>query len=247
MIVTLFFIIKRIMPAQLRTLQKRLKSTRNTVAGFTLIETIITIVIVAFVVTMIIVYFGKGILHSSDPIARLNSEALLAKAMEKITLQYTRYQHWRPGTNYAAAGIVLPTTPNHNGYLYTTIAGGTSGANEPYWSITSPGTTPDGTVSWQWAASCAPDLTGACAGANGCNCPAGLQAAIGTEGGTGNSTFGNFIVIQNHFIKFDSGGNEVSLAGNTTDPYYGLFLKVTIGPPTNALTSQTLSTMFVLR
>ncbi len=216
-------------------------------SGFTLIETIITIVIVAIVVTMIVTYFGKGIIHSSDPITSLNSEELLAQVMEKITLQYTQYQHWRPGTNYAATSIVLPTTPNHNGYLYTTTAGGTSGANEPYWSVTAPGNTTDGTVTWKWAASCAPDLAGTCNGAVGCNCPTGLQAVIGAEGGAGNSTFGNFIVIQNHFIKFNSGGNEVSLAGNTTDPYYGSFLKVTISPPANALTSQTLATMFVLR
>ncbi len=216
-------------------------------SGFTLIETIITIVIVAFVVTMLMVYFGNGIIHSSDPIARLNAEANLAQVMEKITLQYTQYPHWRPNTTYPANSVVLPTTPNHNGYLYTTTGGVTSGSVEPYWSLTAPGTTSDNGFTWKWATSCAPDLAGTCTGAVGCTCPSGLQALIGAEGGTGNSTFGNFNVTQNRFIKFDSGGNEVSLAGNTSDQLYGRFLKVTIGPPANAPISQTVTTLFVLR
>ena len=218
-------------------------------SGFTLIEIIITIVIVAFVVTITMVYFGKGIIHSSDPIVSLQTEANLAQVMEKITLQYTQYPHWRPTTYYAANSSILPTTPQHNGYLYTTTTGGTSGSTEPGWSIQAPGTTSEvpngGTVIWQWAASCAPDLTGTCAGAVGCTCPSGMQALIGAEGATGNSTFGNFNVKQNHFIKFDSSGNEVSLAGNTTDPLYGRILKVTIGPPANAYISQTVATLFV--
>jgi prepilin-type N-terminal cleavage/methylation domain-containing protein len=222
-------------------------------SGFTLVEIIITIVIVAFVVTMIMVYFGTGITHSSDPIARLNSEALLAQVMEKITLQYTQYPRWQPNTNYPANSMVIPATPiTRNGYLYTTTAGGRSGSVEPLWNATTPpGTSPltgtDGTVTWIWAASCAPDLDGTCPNtlaannSHNCNCPTGLQALIGTEGGTGNSTFGNFGVIQNHFITFNSAGNEVAV--NYTTP----FLKVTIGPPANTLTSQQLATLFVRR
>ncbi len=228
-------------------------------SGFTIIESIIALIIVAIVVVMILTYFGNGIIHSSDPIARLQTEASVAQVMEKITTYYSQYPRWQPNHSYTAnISIVIPTSPNRTGYLYKATSTGTSGSTEPSWSTISPGTTPnDGTVTWVWAKiggatvpSCAPDLAGLCPGTTygtttNCTCPTpSLQSLIGTEGTVVNTQFGSYYVFQNHFIKFDSGGNEVP-AGSTTDPAYGRFLKVTIGP--NAGSKQTVAALFVLR
>ena len=226
-------------------------------SGFTIIESIIALVIVAIVVVMILSYFGNGIIHSSDPIARLQTEAGVAQVMEKITTYYSQYPRWKPNQTYNTVNyMVIPTSPNRTGYLYMVTATGTSGSTEPSWSTISPGTTTDGTVTWKWAKyvgaplpSCAPDLAGTCPGTiygttQNCTCPSGLGSLIGTENATVNTQFGSYYVFQNHFITFSSGGNEIPV-GSTTDPAYGRFLKVTIG--LNSSSKQTVAALFVLR
>lgn len=107
--------------------------TNHTESGFTLIEVIVTFVLVAFAAAMMVTYFGTAYRQSSNPFIRLNKAATLSKVMETISAQYNQYPHWRPNTTYLANAIVLPTTPNRTGMLYQTASGGTSAATEPNW------------------------------------------------------------------------------------------------------------------
>ena len=119
-------------------------------SGFTLIEVIITIVIVAVVAAMMTSYFGTSITQSSIPIFRLNAVASLNEILEKISAQYGQYPRWKPNTTYAAGTIIVPTTLNRNGFKYIT-GGGTSCSSpspcpEPTWPAA--GTVPDGSLTW---------------------------------------------------------------------------------------------------
>jgi prepilin-type N-terminal cleavage/methylation domain-containing protein len=122
--------------------------------GFTLIEVIITLVVIAIVAAMIAVYFGTSYTQSSVPISRLMSAGKLNQIMEKITGDYNNAPAtWSPGTAYTLSSstdpptVVLPTEANRNGYQYICTSPGTSGATEPAWRTDS---TPfsDGGVTW---------------------------------------------------------------------------------------------------
>ncbi len=207
--------------------------------GFTLVEVIVTIVVLAFVAGMMASYFGTAITQSSIPIARLNTAASLNQVLEKITAQYSRLSHWRPNTSYAAGTVILPSAPNSNGVQYICTSGGTSGANEPPWPVASGASVTDGGVAWQHNGN-APTLIE-------------LQTAIGVAGGGEdqdyNNAFGNYRAIQNRFIKFDAAGAEVNINGATGDPAYGRFLKVTIALRSDApnQTAEMRTTLFVRR
>ena len=69
--------------------------------GFTLIEVIVTLVVIAVVAAMIAVYFGTSYTQSSVPISRLMAAGNLNQIMEKITGDYNNAPTtWSPGTAY---------------------------------------------------------------------------------------------------------------------------------------------------
>ncbi|MFZ1981120.1 MAG: prepilin-type N-terminal cleavage/methylation domain-containing protein, partial [Smithella sp.] len=123
--------------------------------GFTLIEVIVTLVVVAVAAAMIAVYFGTSYTQSSVPISRLMAADNLNQIMEKITGDYNNAPAtWSPGTAYttstAPPTVVLPTEANRNGYQYICSIAGTSGTTEPNWALytTIGSTVPDGSVTW---------------------------------------------------------------------------------------------------
>jgi prepilin-type N-terminal cleavage/methylation domain-containing protein len=130
--------------------------------GFTLIEVIITLVVVAVVAAMIAIYFGTSYTQSSVPISRLMAAGKLNQIMEKITGDYNNEPAtWSPGTTYATTNsslgtalptVILPTEANRNGYRYICTGAGTSGATEPNWaSYTTIGSTvSDNGVTWTY-------------------------------------------------------------------------------------------------
>lgn len=205
-------------------------------AGFTLIEVIVTIVVLAFVTSMMASYFGTAITQSSAPIFRLNNTTSLNRIIENITAQGRQISHWLPNTSYAVDDVVVPTTPNLNGFKYRCTAQGTSGTTEPLWKIASGATVSDGApVTWAQNGN-APTLNE-------------LQTAIGAEGQDYNNVFGSYRVIQNRFIAFDGSNQEMNIDSTPTDPVYGRFLKVVIGFPLDApgRTAETRTALFVLR
>lgn len=127
----------------------------NLESGFTLIEVIITLVVVAMVAAMMVAYFGTSITQSSLPVIRLQSAGKLNQIMEKITADYnSEPATWSPSTMYSVGAntpaVILPTATNRNGYQYICTAVGTwtSGATEPAWPATIGATVNDGTVIW---------------------------------------------------------------------------------------------------
>lgn len=205
--------------------------------GFTIIEVIITIVVLGIVLAMMTPYFGTAISRSSEPISRLKTifnQTSAQKILEKITLNYTQNTHWHPGTVYAINDIVIPTTQNANGFQYICTTAGTSNATvpavEPLWPITVWGTFTESTgVAWRQNGA-VPMLTD-------------LQTNIVAH--TGDSFFGaNYIINQNEFIKFDPNTNT-ELTITSANPAYGRYLKVRITDLNSP--SSTRSSLFVLR
>jgi len=133
-----------------------MKTRKNNLeSGFTLIEVIITLVVVAVVAAMMVAYFGTSITQSSLPIARLKATGKLNQIMEKITADYNNAPAtWSPSTAYIVGvntpAFILPTATNRNGYQYICTAVGTwtSGATEPTWPTTIGATVNDGGVIW---------------------------------------------------------------------------------------------------
>ena len=113
--------------------------------GFTLIEIIITLTIIAVLATMIFMYFGKAFTESVTPIMRLKNAVSLQRVMENIRADYNIYPMWRSETEYASGAKVIPT--NFNGYYYSS-SGGKSGTSEPNWPLNSTGTVIDGDLTW---------------------------------------------------------------------------------------------------
>lgn len=121
--------------------------------GFTLIETILTLVMVAILGTMLFTYFGsKTFTSSANPIQWVKYAQSVHQVMEMITADYQGYPRWKPGTSYTTAGS--PVTPvSRNGYFYKNSGSCISGATEPAWTLPS-STTPwtaivtDNTCTW---------------------------------------------------------------------------------------------------
>lgn len=130
---------------------------KNHQAGFTLIEFIVALVLVAFIAAMVYTYFGNALTQSSVPIARLKQALNLQKVMENINTDYNRLNklnlryHWQPSTYYGLDAVVTPKTipasPN-GGHYYVNKKAGTSSTTEPTWQTS--GTLPaDGGVIWK--------------------------------------------------------------------------------------------------
>jgi prepilin-type N-terminal cleavage/methylation domain-containing protein len=222
--------------------------------GFTLIEVIVTLVVLAIVAAMLAGFFGTSITESSAPVFRLQAAYSLNQTLEKITAFYnsqsssqTQPPTWSGSTSYAKNDIVIPTVSN--GYQYICTKEGTSGTTEPAWS-TGNSAIDDNGIHWKnnGAAAAQTDIVV-------------LQTQIGAFGGGENQdytnkTFGgdpaavSYHLVENRFIKFDAGSNaEVNINDTPTDPLYGKYLKVTIKLPADAAnsTGETLSALFVSR
>jgi prepilin-type N-terminal cleavage/methylation domain-containing protein len=178
--------------------------------GFTLIEIIVTLVIVAVMGTMIYSYLGTAFSQSVTPVLQLQKYTDLHRAMENIRAAYQGNPKWRSGTAYALNAIVIPTNPN--GRYYTCTTAGTSGAAEPAWFQGGPYI--DNTVRWGVASS--PVVLTA------------LQTSIGAEGTDQDNAYGKYHVVTNRFILFNplTGVEQVDASGKNN------ILKVTVSNTT---------------
>jgi prepilin-type N-terminal cleavage/methylation domain-containing protein len=112
--------------------------------GFTLIEIIVTVIIVAILSAMILTFLSDSLVKSSDPIKWLKASSSLHKTMSNITADYNQYPKWKSSTNYSVGNRVIPVSMN--GRYYTCISSGQSGASEPNWSDDY--NVIDGSVNW---------------------------------------------------------------------------------------------------
>jgi prepilin-type N-terminal cleavage/methylation domain-containing protein len=214
--------------------------------GFTLIEIIVTLVIIAVMGTMTYTYFGQAFSESVNSISRLKNSTDLHKIMENITADYNKYPKWRSSSSYPVNTIVIPTNVNGRCYKIQTCTGSCqSSVSEPTtWPLTSAPTVNDGTITWELCTTVPP-----CSFSNGkvhdANSLLTLQSKIGTAdsslkdndyGGVSPTTRIKYYVTENKFIKFTATGNE-------TDDFSGAneILKVTIKNDTG----ETLTALFM--
>jgi prepilin-type N-terminal cleavage/methylation domain-containing protein len=185
----------------------RLKKTDRQQRGFTLIEVIVTILVVAIFASMMIVFFGSSLTESRVPISRLQKASALHQVMANITADYNKYPKWRGSTNYTAGTIVTPTV--RNGHYYTCTTAGVSSSTEPSWPLASGSTVNDGAAVWTENGS-VPALSV-------------LQASIGADGSDmKDNAYGKYYVVENKFIKFVSDTETDDTSGENK------LLKVTI-------------------
>jgi len=57
-------------------------------SGFTLLETIVTIVVAAILATLLVVFFNKSVTRSSDPLRWSEQEARIEQRMEEIVARF---------------------------------------------------------------------------------------------------------------------------------------------------------------
>ena len=161
-------------------------------SGFTLIEVIVAIVLVASLSGIMIVFLSDSLVKSSQSIGRLKKVAALNTVMANITQYYNKYPKWRSGTTYAPGDFVVPTKRNGKYYAYASLLVGTSGNNEPDWSSSPP--IPDGAVvTWIEGASFLPSLSALKDPGTG---------YIGAENTDQNNAYGKYHVEKNRCVNF---------------------------------------------
>ncbi len=168
-------------------------------SGFTLIEIIIIVVIVAFLGVMILMFLSKSLIDTGEPIRRLRQSSYLHKIMANITSDYNKYPKWRNSTSFPAGNYVVPTI--RNGHFYRS-GGGTSGSIEPSnWPTASAATVNDGGVTWTESGS--------------------LLTLSNLQTNINNKNYGTYDVVHNAFIEFPVGSDAETVGGSN-------ILKVTI-------------------
>ncbi|MEE9912532.1 MAG: prepilin-type N-terminal cleavage/methylation domain-containing protein [Deltaproteobacteria bacterium] len=215
--------------------------TERTSRGFTLIEVIIAIVVLAILCAMMVSIFGTSFYSSSSSVFNLKKSHELNTVMEKISAKYIETPRWRKSTTHASGTFILSTAAASNQGMFRS-GGGTSGTTEPSWNNISAGaTTTDGSITWTYVGP-SPELTA-------------LQTAIGTEGQDYGTLpdclngFGCYHVINNRFITFSGSKVEEACDSAATCLKYGQYLKVTIGFRSDdpGKTGETLTALFVRR
>ncbi|HVO65498.1 MAG TPA: prepilin-type N-terminal cleavage/methylation domain-containing protein [Syntrophales bacterium] len=163
-------------------------------SGFTLIEIVVTVVIVAIFGSMILTFLSDSLIHSSDPVKSIRAASDLHMVMANITADYNRYPKWRTGTAYGVGNCVVPTIRNGHYYKCST-AGTSSNVNEPDWPLS--GTKSDGTAAWTETVE------------NGA-----LPSLSILQNNINNKNYGTYDIAYNDFIQFvydaeTPGGNKI--------------------------------------
>jgi prepilin-type N-terminal cleavage/methylation domain-containing protein len=203
--------------------------------GFTLLEVIVSIVIMALLGSMVVTYFGTSLLESSTPILRLKKSTDLQRVMANINANYKKYPVWKKNSPYRYDDIVIPTPYHYIGqrfyYKCTTPPSGGGPVNsrdsEPAWSGS--GTVNDGatlgTLVWAYQGTLPTlaDLKTSIGdddhpttkkydyGQDGKVCVSDSDCASGSlckdEATLKRCKFG-YYVIENKYITFDASNNE---------------------------------------
>lgn len=117
-------------------------------SGFTLIEIIATVVIVAIFSAVMLTFFSDSLIKSSDPFRRLRKSSDLSKVMANMMADYNPYARYKRSTSYDVGNKVLPSGNNGRFYICTATTGDKkSGETEPQWHDYGP--TQDGKVTWK--------------------------------------------------------------------------------------------------
>ncbi|MGZ3608045.1 MAG: prepilin-type N-terminal cleavage/methylation domain-containing protein [Syntrophales bacterium] len=128
-------------------------------SGFTLIEIIATVVILAAFSAITLMLFSASLIKSSGNMMRMSKSSELSNVMANIYADYRPYPIWKASTSYSSinpTNKILPTGTNGRFYICTTT--GISFTTEPLWSDSgNPDSTPEASgVKWKagvWVAS----------------------------------------------------------------------------------------------
>jgi prepilin-type N-terminal cleavage/methylation domain-containing protein len=103
---------------------------KKSAAGFTLIETIVTLVVAAIIGIFFYTFFSTSIYKSHLPMENLVRANDLNQVMENIRTDYKPYPVWQPNHNYNVNDQVMPTAFSLSGqrYWYQCTQPGTSGS-----------------------------------------------------------------------------------------------------------------------
>jgi type II secretory pathway pseudopilin PulG len=162
-------------------------------AGFTLIEIIIIVVVVAIFGSMVLAFLSKSLVDTREPIRRLRQSSYLHAIMANITADYNKYPKWRSSTSYPAGNYVVPTI--RNGHFYAS-GGGTSGSIEPGgWPTASAATVNDGGVTWTESGS--------------------LLTLSNLQTNINNKNYGTYDIVHNAFVQFPVGSDTETAGGSS--------------------------------
>lgn len=100
-------------------------------SGFTLIEVIAAIVIVANFSAIMLVLLSDSFVKSMDSVSRFTKSSAISEVMANIMTDYEPYPKWKASTIYSATNKVFPTSMN--GLFHICTVSGTSGTLEPQW------------------------------------------------------------------------------------------------------------------
>jgi prepilin-type N-terminal cleavage/methylation domain-containing protein len=210
------------------------RSANHQARGFTLIEIIVTLVIVAVAGTMLYTYFGKTFLESVNPVLRLQQSTSLQSVMANIAADYKKYPGWKAGHTYQVNDVVLPSPYSSIGqrFYYKCTTAGTSGSSEPIWTGNQNDAITDNTITWECQGalltlSAFKNKIGASDSANkkydyghcGSTCTSNSDCLSGSIC-DGECKYG-YYVIENKYIAFDASNIEYDVTS-------GDILKVTI-------------------
>lgn len=183
------------------------------VSGFTLIEVIVTVLVVAIFGAMMIAFLSDSIVKSSQSIGKLQKVSDLNKVMQNIVQYYNKYPKWRSATTYALGNFVVPTV--RNGHYYKCTIAGLSYLSEPTsWPTIAGGSTPDSIITWTETTEngLLPDVNS-------------VKTSIGPENTDQNNTYGIYHVDRNRCVNFLVADSEQDDVGCVNVP---TILKVTI-------------------
>ncbi|MFP4265747.1 MAG: type II secretion system protein [Desulfonatronovibrionaceae bacterium] len=68
-------------------------------SGFTLLETIVTIVVAAILATLLVVFFNKSVTRSSDPLRWSEQETSIKQKMEEVVAVFNEYDPYADSSN----------------------------------------------------------------------------------------------------------------------------------------------------
>ena len=185
-------------------------------SGFTLIEIIVTMVIVASLSGIMIVLISHSLSSSSDPVLRFRNASELSIVMANINDDYYKCPVWTPQKTYAPNSFVKPSVWNGKYYKCQSCTSDCkSGTSEPQWLSQPPIT--DNNIIWTETIDKGPLLTQSVLKQNIANTNYGKYYNYKD----GAYEYVTYRVVYNDIVPTPPPGTSTILKVTIADRYYG--------------------------